>query len=318
MHSQREPLQLDVSTTPHRNRIALIPAFNEVRFIGSVILRAQAHVERVLVVDDGSTDGTARVASSAGAEVLTLPHNTGKANAVSEGMRCVRGWQPTAVVLLDGDGQHDPDQIPSVLAPIENGEADLVIGSRFSGRKNDIPRWRIFGQHALTLATNVASGITVRDSQSGFRAFSPRIISHLDFSTEGFSLESEMQFIARRHDLTLVEVPISTIYQDRPKRNPITHGLQVLNGILRLIGQNRPLLFLGVPGLSLLVMGLLMGVWVVRIYDRTFQLAVGYALISVLLCIMGGIGLSTGITLHSIRAWLLEWARESQKSEKSK
>jgi glycosyltransferase involved in cell wall biosynthesis len=211
--------------------------------------------------------------------------------------------------MLDGDGQHNPAEIPSLLAPIEAGEADLVIGSRFIGIESQIPKWRVFGQHALTLVTNAASGIKSTDSQSGFRAFASDILPHLDFYAEGFSMESEMQFIVREHNLRLVEMPISVVYEEAPKRNPIAHGLQVLNGVLGLIGRSRPFLFFGLPGFVVLMAGLLMGVQVVHIFQQTSQLPTGYALICVLLSILGGIGLATGVILHSMRAWLTEWVR---------
>lgn len=252
-------------------RIALIAAYNEARFIGSAVLQVQQHVDLVVVVDDGSTDTTAQTAWAAGAIVYSMPQNGGKARAISAGIRyirrleCFRQGAPTAVVMIDGDGQHDASQILALLAPIEAGEADIVIGSRFMGIKSRIPKWRIFGQHALTLATNVASGVHSSDSQSGFRAFAPHVLPYLDFSAHGFSLESEMQFIIREHKWRLAEVPISVVYEEPSKRNPIAHGLQVLNGVLQLIGRSRPLFFFGVPGFLLLLSGVLLGAWVVDI-----------------------------------------------------
>ncbi len=289
------------------NRIALIPAYNEERFIGSVVLQALKYVDRVVVIDDGSDDETALIAEEAGADVLSLPENMGKARAVSEGISYLRRLRPTAIVMIDGDGQHDAKQIPMMLAPIEEGKADMVIGSRFVGIESEIPKWRIFGQHALTLATNMASGVHTTDSQSGFRAFSPEALPFLDFYADGFSIESEMQFIAAEQELRLAEVPISVVYEEPPKRNPIRHGLQVLNGVLRLVGQMRPLLFFGVPGLSVFSAGLLVGMWVLQIGHTSSQLAMGYALFSVLLCIIGVMSLATGFILHSMRALVVDW-----------
>ena len=298
---------LDYQDNVLRNRIALIPAYNEARFIGSVVLQAQKYVDRVVVVDDGSTDKTAKIAEDAGADVLSLPENMGKARAVSEGISYLRRLRPTAVVMIDGDGQHDPHQIPNMLAPIESAQADMVIGSRFVGIKSEIPRWRVVGQHALTIATNVASGVYTSDSQSGFRAFSAETLPYLDFYAEGFSIESEMQFIVAEQGLRLAEVPISVVYEEPPKRNPIRHGLQVLNGVLRLVGQMRPLLFFGVPGLSVFSIGLFVGMWVLQIGHTSSQLAMGYALFSVLLCIIGVMSLATGFILHSMRALVVDW-----------
>ncbi|MDQ4074977.1 MAG: glycosyltransferase family 2 protein, partial [Chloroflexota bacterium] len=263
--------------------------------------------EWVVVVDDGSTDGTAETARAGGAKVLCMPRNVGKARAVTEGMRYVRRLEPTAVVMLDGDGQHDPRQIPTVLGPVEAGTADMVIGSRFIGVQSRIPRWRVVGQRTLTLATNAVSGVRCTDSQSGFRAFGPRALPFLEFRASGFSMESEMQFIARENDLRLAEAPIAVIYTEPPKRNPVAHGLQVLSGVIRLAGQARPLLFFGVPGFVFLLSGLLFGIQVILIFQASRQLAVGYALACVLLSIFGLIGVATGVMLHAIRALLVEW-----------
>jgi len=304
---QQQVYSNDVSTPMTRNRIALIPAYNEARFIGSVILQTLQYVDKVVVIDDGSSDMTSETALAAGADVISMQQNMGKARAVSEGICYIRRLQPTAIIMIDGDGQHDPKQIPTMLAPIEQGEADIVIGSRFVGIESEIPKWRIVGQHALTIATNLASGVHCTDSQSGFRAFSPESLPYLDFSAEGFSLESEMQFIAAEQDLRLAEVPISVVYEEPAKRNPIRHGLQVINGIMRLVGQMRPLLFFGLSGILILSVGLLVGMWVVQIGSISSQLAMGYALLSGLLCIIGVITLATGVILHSIRALVVDW-----------
>ena len=289
-----------------RKRVALIPAYNEARFIGSVVLQARQYVDHVVVVNDGSKDETAEIARAAGAEVFDMPENVGKAKAVTEGFDHVRRLKPTAVVMIDGDGQHDPQQIPNMLAPVETGEAEMVIGSRFIGIKSEIPPWRIIGQHALTIATNFASGVYTTDSQSGFRAFSPDVLPFMKFQAKGFSLESEMQFIANENELRVAEVPISVVYEEPSKRNPVSHGLQVLNGVLRLVGQMRPLLFFGTSGLLILLVGSALGFWVVNSYQSSPELAVGYALISVLLCLVGIISLATGVILHSVRALLID------------
>jgi glycosyltransferase involved in cell wall biosynthesis len=289
----------------HHPRIAVIAAFNEDRFIGSVVLKTRRYVDHVIVVDDGSQDQTADVAAEAGAIVLRHEHNRGKAQAVNTGLRKAREMNAALVILIDADGQHDPAEIPALIAPIEAGAADMVVGSRFLGVRNRIPRWRILGQHALTLMTNMASGVAITDSQSGFRALSQRAINAMTFRPEGgFSLESEMQFLAQQHRLTIREVPVSVTYAERPKRNPFGHGLQVLNGIVVLVSQHRPLVFFGLPGILILLAGILLGVVVVQRYNEYQTLAVGTALISLLLSLIGIQTLFTGIILHSIRALL--------------
>ncbi len=284
------------------HRVAVvIPAYNEARFIGSVVLMARQHVDTVIVVDDGSTDQTVAIARQAGAIVLEHEENLGKGAALNTGFDYARKLEAIDVVVtIDGDGQHLPEEILDVARPILNGETDIVIGSRFLSRKSDIPGWRKIGQHALTIATNVSSGTALTDSQSGFRAFSKKVFSVFYFDSRGFSVESEMQFIIHSLGLRVKEVPISVVYAEPPKRNPIMHGLQVLRGILTLVGQYRPLLFLGGGGLITISMGVLWGLWVVNIFNERHTLAIGYALISVLLCIIGSSALFTGVMLYSI------------------
>jgi glycosyltransferase involved in cell wall biosynthesis len=289
--------------------VAVIPAYNEERYIGSVVLTTRKHVDTVIVVDDGSTDLTAEIAEEAGAVIVRHESKQGKGKALNTGLRRIRELDPAAVVMLDGDGQHLPMEVPQVLAPILGGEADLVIGSRYLQKGGGVPRNRIWGHRVFNLLTRVASGVGASDSQSGFRALSPRAIECTTFSSDGFSVESEMQFLAHQHNLRLMEVPITADYVEEAKRPVVNHGLMVLNGVLRLIGQYRPLLFFGVPGLVVLLTGIGWGGWVVSIYQRTSQLAVGYALISLLLTILGSLSLFAGVILHSVRGLLLELVR---------
>ncbi|MBN2387839.1 MAG: glycosyltransferase family 2 protein [Anaerolineales bacterium] len=293
------------------HRVVLVPAYNEARFIGSVVLQARQHAAMVIVVDDGSQDDTARIARDAGAILVQHETNRGKATALNSGIFYIRTMakealeKVQAVVIMDGDGQHHANDIPILTTPIFAGEADLVIGSRFLEVKSTIPRWRIFGQHALTAATNLGSGFRVTDSQSGFRALSLPALAKLDFGSEGFSVESEMQFLVQEQNLRLREVPIHVTYDDTLKRNPVTQALHVINGIFTMIGQYRPLLFFGGAGTVLLLVGIGWGGLVVSRFYDTGQLAAGYAMICVLLSVLGMILISTGFMLHSIRALLL-------------
>jgi glycosyltransferase involved in cell wall biosynthesis len=304
------PLQKGSSTSQLQhgeNKIFIvIPAHNEERFIGSTVLRARQICQHVLVMDDGSTDQTAAIARLAGAEVISRDKNLGKGVALNSALNHVRQYKPDVVISLDADGQHSPEEIDHVAAPILSGQADIVIGSRYLGDSSDTPRHRILGHRIFNWLTSAASGVHASDSQSGFRAFSPAALELPKFHSKGFSVESEMQFLINQHGLRLVEAPITIKYPDKPKRNVFSHGMLVLNGLLRLIGQYRLLLFFGLPGVVLLVVGLLWGVFVVEIYQRSLKLATGYAMISILLTILGSLFISTGIILHSIRGLLTD------------
>jgi glycosyltransferase involved in cell wall biosynthesis len=287
--------------------LVAIPAYNEERFIGSLILQVRWLGYPVLVIDDGSSDGTAKVAAHAGASVARHEKNLGKAEALNTAFRIARGEGVTALVVLDGDSQHNPAEIEQVLAPVLRGDADVVIGSRYlDASAAHIPRVRSFGQRSMTLATNVSSGTAVTDSQSGFRAFSQRAIDAFRFRSHGFGVEGEMQFQARDYSLQVLEVPITAHYEEPPKRNVVSHGLQVLNSVLRLVERHRPLLFFGAPGVLLIMAGLGFGALVTLTYQTSRVLAVGYGLITVLALLAGLLAIFTGMTLHAIRGTFLD------------
>jgi glycosyltransferase involved in cell wall biosynthesis len=300
--------------TAGRRIVVAIPAYNEDRYIGSLVLKLRKQARTVLVVDDGSTDATGDVAEAAGASVIRHSQNLGKTAAVETAFHHARLIDVDVLVLLDGDSQHDPAEIDALAEPILSGAADMVVGTRFAGIHSVIPRWRVVGQHALTLATNLGSGLRLSDSESGYRAFSRRAIEEMQFNARGFALEPATQFQAKEHGWRVVEVPISVRYDIPIKRNPVWHGIGQLDAILRLIGEHRPLLFFSVPGLVVLLAGLLLGFQVVRIYDATQQLAIGYALITVLLVIVGVLSLFVGIMLHAIRVIVGDALRESRRS----
>ena len=213
--------------------IAAIPAYNEEKYIAEVVRKTAQHVDQVFVIDDGSKDRTVDRARAAGATVVSHPKNMGKGEAVNTAFQLARLLQPLVLVLLDGDNQHDPDEIPLFLDEVTNNGRDMVIGSRFL-RKNGIPAYRQLGQTVLTLTTNLGSGVRLTDSQSGFRAFSTRAISQMSFSETGLSVESEMQFLAGKKHFMVSEVPIRTNYDDDVKRSPVVHGVGVLMRIIRL------------------------------------------------------------------------------------
>ncbi|MBP1928351.1 glycosyltransferase involved in cell wall biosynthesis [Methanolinea mesophila] len=237
---------------------AIIPAFNEEVAIGSVVLRTKRNVDRVLVIDDGSTDATAEIAAEAGAEVLRLDENRGKAYAVISGFSKLKEMHPIAVVMLDADGQHNPDEIPRVIQPILNDDADLVIGSRYLGQENIVPSYRKVGQKTLDLATSMSSGYSSTDSQSGFRAIGGKGIDCFNFTSEGYNLESDMIETFLRKGCRIIEVPITVKYDiaNTHKKHPLAHGVDVMSHLFGLIGYKRPLISFGMPGLIFTGFGL--------------------------------------------------------------
>jgi len=296
--------------------VAAIPCFNEERFIGSVVLKARKHVDQVVVVDDGSTDATAETASSAGAVVVRHNRNQGVGAATRTAFRKAREMGADVMVRLDGDGQHNADEIPAVIAPILRGEADVVVGSRFMAGKERPPLFRRIGQRVLTTTTNVGSGTQIKDSQSGFRAFSAKALEKMKLTENGFSVESEMQFAIARNGLRVVEVPIAVIYTDKAKRNPVGHGVSVLSRVLVLLSLRQPLVLFGIPGVLLLGGGFVLGVRVLDIYEAKEALALGTLLGAVLLALTGVLALFAALMLLAMKELLRgQWEEFQTKVE---
>jgi glycosyltransferase involved in cell wall biosynthesis len=290
-----------------KNIVVIIPAFNEARFIGSVVLGLEKFVSTIIVVDDGSSDNTAEIARAAGAKVFRHKVNQGKGEALNTGFAEAITLKPDVVVMIDADGQHKPEELPDLVMPILNGEADLVIGSRYLKDFSNVPKRRVYGHRFFNLLTKNTSGTSVSDSQSGYRAFSRKALEVISFSSAGFSVESEMQFIAKEKGLKVKDVPIKIEYLDAPKRSIWKQGLDVLSGILRLVSQYRPLMYFGVPGLISIGIGFAFGIRVVNIFRQTTLLAAGTAMLSIMMVILGAVGLSTGVILHSIRGLLQDF-----------
>jgi len=291
-------------TDKSRNKpkiIAAIPCFNEDRCIGSVILKTKRFVDSVIVIDDGSTDDTAVVATEAGAEVYRHSKNCGYGAAVRNALNKGRQLKADVLVILDGDGQHDPKDIPQVLKPLLDGDADIVIGSRFLGASKSSPLYRRFGQRILTATTNIGSGRKVTDSQSGFRAYSDKALKELNLAEDGMSISSEMQFAINKSGLRLAEVPINVSYLGKAKRSPLAHGISVLSRVLVLFSLRQPLWLFGIPGLALLGAGLGLGTRVLTIYSATKELAVGNALGTILLCLTGLLSIFVALMLQAMK-----------------
>lgn len=283
--------------------LVAIPCFNEEVAIGSIILRSLKYADRVVVIDDGSTDKTAEIAKLAGAEVITHKTNQGKGAGIRDAFRYAKKFNADILVLIDGDGQHNPDEIPRIIEPILKGKADIVNGSRFLEKNgNHVPKYRRVGQEILTLATNFETKRKITDTQNGFRAFSKNSFNVFAFEQNGMGIESEMLIEASNTSLRIIEVPINVRYDVHGSTyNPVSHGFSVLNTILGLISQRRPLLSFGVPGMALIMVGLVFCILVLEAFNKTKTVATGYAMIFMLCTILGVFCIFTGLMLWSIQ-----------------
>ncbi|WP_370005365.1 glycosyltransferase family 2 protein [Methanothermobacter sp. KEPCO 2] len=285
---------------------AVIPAFNEEVAIGSVALLTGEHVDEVIVVDDGSSDRTAHVAEMAGARVIRHHKNMGKGAALKTGFEAA---DADVVVTLDADGQHNPAEIPKLVEPILRGEADVVNGSRYlHGRDENTPRYRRVGQRILDRATNLATGLEITDTQSGFRAFSAESIPHFKFRDPGFVVESEMLSDAAEAGLRIVEVEVGVRYDvDGSTRNPISHGVSVLLRIIGDIELKRPLYYFTLPGLLIGITGAVLALIFIRDYITGVSVNMGPTIVAVMLTLFGTFFMFTGIILDSVRRMILHY-----------
>src|ERR1700704_349551 len=193
---------------PESKILVAIPAFNEGPTIGSVVLKARQFASDVIVVDDGSTDDTAETAALAGAHVIRHARNLGKGLAIRSAWLYAREYAPEAFVLLDGDHQHDPNDIPRLVETILSGKSDVVIGVRW-GKTSGMPMYRRMGKRALDYATAAsAKNGLLTDSQSGYRAFSRQALESLEPTENGLSIESQLLLEAQERNLRIEEVRI--------------------------------------------------------------------------------------------------------------
>jgi len=280
--------------------LAGIPCFNEELTVGSLVLRTRAYVDDVLVVNDGSKDSTAKVASLAGAHVFSHVKNLGKSQAVMTAVDFALSQGYDVLVLLDGDGQHNPDEIPVLLDVVKTGQADCVIGSRFLGSATDIPYHRVMGQKVLNELTNIAAKNTTTDSQSGFRALNRKAMEALGAESEGYNIESDMIRRFSEKGLTVHEVPITVRYKvpNGNKQHAVTHGWDVFSHIISLIGYRRPLISFSIPGLIMTIVGLLLGFYSYSLYLEWGTFPYAYAFVSVVVFTLGVVMILTGLILN--------------------
>jgi len=198
---------------PRRDLVAVIPAYDAAPTVGEVVTGVRSHLERVVVVSDGSSDATAEVARRAGATVEELTRNQGKGAALRRGIALALELAPDGLVLLDADAQHDPADLPDFLARWDRERPDLIIGSRLEDA-GTIPSARYWTNYIGSRILSWMTGQELLDSQSGYRLLSADLARRLGLRADGYAIESEMLIKAARLGARLDHVRIRTIYND--------------------------------------------------------------------------------------------------------
>jgi glycosyltransferase involved in cell wall biosynthesis len=282
-----------------------IPAFNEEKTIAKVVLLSQKYADKVVVCDDGGTDLTGEIARELGADVVRHEKNLGYGAAIQTLFRRARELDADVLVTLDGDGQHDPRDIPNVVEPIKSGAADIAVGSRFIDKHltSIMPWYRRAGIKFISRLVNSNTEQGVGDAQSGFRAYSCKCLDKLVVAENGMGASAEILMSAKKNGLRIQEVPATCYYGADLKRhahNPVKHGVGVVMSIVKLVVEDRPLVFMGVPGVLSLMIGAFFGVWMLQIYGAERHIVTNIALASLAFVLIGFFLLSTSITLYAI------------------
>jgi len=207
---------------------AVIPCFNEGRTIDGLVRHVLQHVGKVIVVDDGSTDSTPEMAGSAGAQVLSMASNSGKGAALVHGLRAAADLGFDYAVTMDGDGQHDPDDLPGFLDIAESNGADLVVGNRMTNTAA-MPWVRRIVNRWMSGRISRLAGVELPDTQCGYRLIRLSVWRELTFSSTGFEIESEMLFAFVQANRRIRFIPVQTVYKsEQSKIHPVRDTIRWL------------------------------------------------------------------------------------------
>lgn len=292
--------------------LAALPAYDEAATIGDVVSVARRVSDAVLVVDDGSDDETRARALAAGAFVVSHDGNRGYGAALQTIFTHADEVGVDHLVVLDGDGQHDPADIPRFVETQLDSGAEIVVGNRFGPTaETEIPLYRRAGLSVVNLLTNLSLGIArsdsrITDTQSGFRAYDSRAVRSLAAGTEigeRMGVSTDILYHARRRDYDVAEVGTTIRYDEEATSSyhPLVHGYMLVANVLRIVRWERPLLALGVPGGLLAVFGLGASVVLVDqfVHSGTFRWLGAFVALAIVL--LGVLAIFNGIVLHSLR-----------------
>lgn len=286
-----------------------IPAFNEEQIIKNVINESLKFVDNVVVYDDGSTDNTAEVAEKTGAYVIKNTQNKGKGFALQSLFKYAKYHNSDIIVTMDGDGQFKPDEIPKLCNPILHKNQDVVVGYRFDNN-DEMPKYREIGNKMLDRLSNLASKLPVRDTQSGFRAYSKKAINSITFTNDGFGADTEILLDAFEKGLKITEEKVTVLYNtgySTSTKNPVSHTTGVVASIVESILISHPLKFLGIPGILLIFSGIITAIYVLNIFNETRYFSIGFTML--------GLGLfAFGILLILVSGLLYSFNKQIKNS----
>lgn len=289
-----------------------IPAYNEAETIEEVVSEVTKYGDEVLVVDDGSTDGTKQLAEEAGATVVAHSRNRGYGNALRTIFKEAAKRDADHLAILDADGQHQPDNVPDLVSTLDEREADIAIGSRFAnGGDTNAPLYRRFGLFVVNTLTNVSLGVVrprswVSDTQSGFRVYNNEAIEaiadNVDEIGGGMDASTDILYQAHREDLDVIEEGVHIDYKvaNGSHRHPVRHGFVLVSNLLRTIETERPITLVGIPGVVSILIGIGFAYWALSMFVRTGVFPNGVAIVAIAFGLLGTFATFTAIILHAL------------------
>ena len=280
-----------------------IPAYNEEKNIASIILKLKKITEDIIVCDDGSNDLTADIVTKMGSVLITHPKNLGYGAAIRSIFLKAKELNADILVTFDADGQHRIEDINKVMEPLINEEADIVIGSRFldSEGQKEIPTYRKFGIKAITALTTTSIKENISDSQSGFRAYSKKVLQEIMPSEFGMGVSTEILIKSSKKKFRIKEVPIIVLYEgDTSTQNPVSHGFSVVLSTIKFISIEHPLKFYGIPGIGFLGIGLFFIIWTLQVFTETREIITNISLIGIGSIIVATVLMMTAILLFTL------------------
>ena len=279
-----------------------IPAFNEEKNIASIITKLMNITDSIIVCNDGSSDLTSEIAEKMGAEVINHEKNLGYGAAIRSIFLKAKELDGDILVTFDADGQHRIEDIENVTAPIINQEAELVIGSRFlDDSEKEVPQYRKVGIKVITKITNASIKEKLTDSQSGFRAYSKKVVDELNPSELGMGISTEILIKASSKNFKIVEVPIKILYSgDTSTHNPISHGSSVILSTIKYTSIEHPLKFYGIPSVIFFIIGLSFTYISAQYYAEIGRLNTNLTIVAAGTVLIAIVLLITSILLYSL------------------
>ena len=279
-----------------------IPAFNEEKNIAAIITKLADITDTIIVCNDGSSDLTSDIAEKMGAFVINHEKNLGYGAAIRSIFLKAKELDGDILVTFDADGQHRIEDIEKVTKPIIDQEVDLVIGSRFLDEsEKEVPQYRKVGIKVITKITNASIKNKLTDSQSGFRAYSKKVLTELNPSDAGMGISTEILIKASSKNFRISEVPIKITYSgDTSTHNPISHGSSVIISTIKYTSIEHPLKFYGIPSLIFFIIGLSFTYAATQYYAEIGRLNTNLTIVAAGTILIAVVLLITGILLYSL------------------